>query len=100
MHNLKVQMLPREGGLNIDDDNVDVEITLPDGQVYSATFFTLANLKSLMAGYRKSGECANGLYVWAADMIVVEKLTRETIQKSIEDMVQTGEIYSACSRIR
>lgn len=100
MQKFNVEILSHGADLNVMDDNVDVEITMGSGEVYSATFFTLGNLKSLMDRYKESGECANGRYVWAADMLVVERLTEETILKSVEDLVRTGEIHSACTRIR
>ena len=33
--------------LNEKDDNVDVEIILSDGKIFSATFFTIENIKTL-----------------------------------------------------
>jgi len=44
------------------DDNVDVLVFTEDGSRYSATFFTLKNIETLMNKWRKSGECGNGSY--------------------------------------
>ena len=81
------------------DDNVDVEIRLDDGRRFVATFFTLENLRTLLARYRDTGECDYGRYFWAADMIVVKELTTETIVKTIEDLLRSGELVSAFSEI-
>lgn len=78
-----------------DDDNVDVRIELADGRVFSVTFFTVANLVTLMARYGKTGECADGLYVWAKNMIVVQEISRAVIEKVARDLVATGEVESA-----
>ena len=81
------------------DDNLDIEITLSDGRQYSATFFTLRNLESLFEKNRRTGECAGGLYFWAVDMILVERLDHETIRATIADLISSGELASACLQI-
>ena len=77
-----------------DDDNVDLWIDLDDGRVFSATFFTIKNLTTLMGRYRESGECARGTYFWATDMIVVESISKEIIEATIADLISRGEIES------
>jgi hypothetical protein len=74
------------------DDNVDVRVEMADGRAYSLTFFTLTNLETLMARWGKTGECANGLYVWAKNMIVVQEISRAVIRKVVHDLVETGDI--------
>jgi hypothetical protein len=81
------------------DDNLDIQVTLSDGRRYAATFFTLRNLESLFEKNRMTGECAAGLYFWASDMILVEKLNHETISATIVDLISTGELASACLQI-
>jgi hypothetical protein len=39
------------------DDNVDVVIKFPQGEVRTSTFFTMKNIESIIARYRSSGEC-------------------------------------------
>jgi len=82
------------------DDNVDILVDLEDGRDFSATFFTVDNLRTLMKRYRKSGECAGGTYVWAKDMIVVESIIVETIRWTIADLIEGGQIESCCTRLR
>lgn len=74
------------------DDNVDVRIELADGRAYSVTFFTLTNLETLMARWGRTGECANGLYVWATNMIVVQEITHAVVRRVAQDLVETGDI--------
>ena len=83
-----------------DDDNVDVLIDLEDGRLFSATFFTIKNLLTLMKAYRDTGECAGGAYVWAKDMIVVESISKEAIRQVVADLIESGEIESCCTRVR
>ncbi|HEX7447995.1 MAG TPA: hypothetical protein VF306_10640 [Pirellulales bacterium] len=81
------------------DDNLDVQITLSDGRRYTATFFTLRNLESLFEKNRTTGECAGGLYLWASDMILVERLDHATIRATIADLISSDELASACLQI-
>ncbi len=74
------------------DGNVDVRIELADGRAFSVTFFTLTNLETLMARWGRTGECANGLYVWATNMIVVQEITHAVINRVAQDLVETGDI--------
>ena len=85
--------------LNSANDNVDVEVRLSDGSRWSASFFTLDNVNALFAKNRVTGECASGLYLWAADMILVERLDERVIRDTIDDLVETGSFSSAFGRI-
>jgi hypothetical protein len=85
---------------DVHDDNIDVQIRLPDGSMYAATFFTVRNINSLFTKNRATGECASGLYLWAANMILVDNLERGTIERAIASLIEEGELASACQRIR
>lgn len=80
--------------MNPIDDNVDVEVHL-NGKRYAATFFTLKNIETIMQRCRTSGECNQGTYLWASDMIVVGELTEQRIHETIQDLIQTGEFCQA-----
>jgi len=77
------------------EGNVDVNVYFSDGRKYAATFFTLSNLHSLMEKDRSTGECAGGLYFWASDMIIVEQLDREIIEKTVASLLAQGEFDKA-----
>jgi hypothetical protein len=89
----------REGPLDRHDDNVDVEVILNDGERYTATFFTITNIQQLMARYRGTGECANGLYFWSSRMIIVNELTRDAIVATVANLFDTGEFESAFEKL-
>lgn len=89
-----VEMLDHEK-VNPVDDNVDVFVYFADGRKYVATFFTVANIQSIMRKDRATGECAGGLYFWASDMIVVERLDRETVERTVADLMRSGEFEKA-----
>ncbi len=82
---------------DVADDNVDVEVCLSDGSVYGATFFTLGNLESRFEKNSRTNEYAGGLYLWAADMIVVRTLTQDAIERTVRDLLSQGDLESAFS---
>ncbi len=84
---------------NINDDNVDVEIVVDGLGRYAGTFFTLQNIATLFEKNQQTGECASGIYLWAANMIIVRDLRTETIRQTVEDLWRTGELEAVCHRI-
>ena len=86
------------GSLDPGNDNVDVQVTFPNGDNFSATFFTLQNIETLMRHYQKTGECDAGSYFWASNMIIVQKLTEQTICKAIDDLLAAEEFTSIFSK--
>ena len=80
-----------------DNDNIDVEVIMIDGQRFCATFFTIKNINKLIQNYKKTGECKNGLYFWASDAILVEQITEDVIRESVDDLINNGEFERAFS---
>lgn len=85
--------------LNPLNDNVDVEVIFDNGVSYVATFFTLENIRKRMEYYEQSGECMYGFYFWAANMIIVRKLTLEDIARVVSDLLSEGEFERAFSKV-
>jgi nicotinic acid phosphoribosyltransferase len=84
--------------LNPENDNVDVQVTFPNGESFSAVFFTLQNIYTLIQHYNKTGECANGLYFWASGMIIVQELTEQSICETIDNLLAEKEFKSVFSK--
>ena len=87
-----------EGELDAFDDNTDVIVTFEDGSRSVATFYTYKNITTLTEKNRKTGECLNGSYLWASDMILIDEICREKIERVIDDLVSNGEFGKAFSR--
>lgn len=83
--------------LNLINDNVDVEVLLDNGKRYAATFFTIKNIVSILNRYKKTKECCSGSYFWASDMIIVDSLDENVINKTIQDLIKNEEFYTAFS---
>lgn len=90
-----VRLIPEDAHPHPVDDNVDVEVVFETGETYTATFFTVENLRSLLRKNRRTGECRNGLYTWAVNMIVVEQLTPQGIAEVVSDLIDTREFTVA-----
>jgi len=86
-------------GINMENDNVDVEVHFPNGKRYVATFFTLTNLQCLFDKNKMTGECKNGLYFNCPDMIIVEQLTQDIIHETVQDLLEEGEFEHAFLKI-
>ena len=80
--------------------NIDAELILENGEVYTATFFTLENIKNIMQKDKKSGESANGTYFCASDMIIVDVITEKIIYDTFKDLIESDDISWACTKIK
>lgn len=75
------------GGYTVEDmynDNIDVNIILPDERIFFATFFTIINIQDLM----QKDELKE--YFWATDMVIVKDLGKETLRKAISKIIEEG----------
>ena len=69
------------------DSNSLVVVTLEDGSQWSAMSFSYKNIASLVEKNRRTGEWLSGKYFWAADMVLVEEVSRDCIEKVITQLV-------------
>lgn len=80
------------------DANSDVKVTFADGTCWIATFFTYANIATLVANWRTTGECLHGTYLWASDMILIDEINRAQIEKVIAHLLETEEFTRVFTR--
>lgn len=93
----QVKILGGHGIANPLDDNIDIEVKMADGRRFVATFFTIQNIVTIMRRYEVTGECKNGLYFWASDMVILRELTEHSIRATVQDLVDSGEFAAAFS---
>jgi hypothetical protein len=55
------------------NDNSDAIVTFNNGEKYVATFFTYENIEWIRRKNKKTGECLNGKYFFATDLILIDK---------------------------
>jgi hypothetical protein len=83
---------------DVNDDNIDVFVHLPNGEEWVATFFTLENIAKLLRGGESTGERLSGKYFWATDMVILKDLKFETIEATAREMVRNGWYLTAFTR--
>ena len=77
-----------EGQWDSKDANSDIIVTFENGDKWVATFFTYQNIKSLVEKNKVSGECLAGKYLWAADMLLVDELSRDCVETIIKHLIE------------
>jgi hypothetical protein len=77
---------------DIENDNIDVNVILPDGAVFFATFFTIQNIERIMNNEK-------GLFFWSTDMVILKDLKENTINNTIEKIIQDGYLELIFSKI-
>ncbi|MDN5201003.1 hypothetical protein QQ008_06515 [Fulvivirgaceae bacterium BMA10] len=88
-----------EGEWNYENDNTDVIVTLTNGERYIGSFFTYSNICTLTDKNMKTGENLSGKYLWASDMILIDRCSRTDIEKVIYELMEQGELTSIFSKI-
>jgi hypothetical protein len=81
------------------DANTDVIATFADGGRWSASFFSYANIASLVAKNRRTGECLHGRYFWASDMILVDEVSRPRIEEVVAQLLAEGTFHRIFRRL-
>jgi hypothetical protein len=89
--------IPHWEGRGPDDTHeADVAITLPDGSRHYATFMTLQAVQLVMDTHRKTGECRNGGYFWASDLVIMRRPGIPAMAEAVADLIATGNLAAAC----
>ena len=63
-----------------------------DGRYYTATLFTLQNIHSMFDKNKLSGECDSGLYFSCPDMVIVERLNIDAVERLVDHLMETREL--------
>ena len=76
------------GEWNPEDDNTDVWVTLSDHTKWVASFFTYKNINTLAKKNHQTGESLSGKFFWASDMILVDQVTRASIDEVVRHLIE------------
>lgn len=88
-----------EGQWDYENDNTDVIVTLTNGEKYVGSFFTYSNIAELTAKNKRTGENLQGKYLWASDMILVDKCSRKDIEQVVNELLKQDELRRIFSKI-
>ena len=80
------------------DDVTDAIVTLADGTRWVATFCAFDHVSGLRGNCAQNGECLNGKYLWASDLILIDDTSRASIEAAVRDLLASGELRSAFSK--
>jgi hypothetical protein len=84
---------------DIYDENTDVKVIFKDGSEGVATFITYKKILSLRDKYQATGECLNGKYFWASNMLLIEDISRKTITDVVVQLLEDDEFWSVFENI-
>ncbi|WP_088044280.1 hypothetical protein [Bacillus sp. EAC] len=76
---------------NFEDVNTDVTVTYSYRSRWIATFFTYKNIQTLREKNIKTGECMNGSYFRASDMVLIDLVSRGRILEVIDYLIEKEE---------
>ncbi len=93
------EFLETQSPLDRFDCNSDVIFELNDGSRWVATFFTYKNIETLRKKHQLSGECLNGTYFCATDMILISEMSEEIIKAVLNELLLHDEIKIFCHRL-
>ena len=94
-----IEISDTQGSINYSDCNSDVIFELNDGSKWMATFFTYKNIETLRRKNQLTGECLNGTYFCATDMILISEMSEKVIRSVLQEMLLLGEIETYCCRL-
>lgn len=77
------------------DEASDVVVTLAAGDRWIASFVAYGHVATLVQRNRESGECLGGRYLWATDLVLVEDISRPTVEAVVADLLRDGGFTSA-----
>ena len=71
---------------------VEVVLQTKDGKEYASNFLTQKYLNYVSKKNKRTGECASGTYFAVPNMVVVDKITNQSIKKTIDAMIEEMEV--------
>lgn len=77
---------------DLDNDNIDINVILPDEKVFFGTIFTTQNITNLLSNNEES-------YFWSINMFITKDLSIDTITCAIDNIIRDGVLSLILSEI-
>ena len=78
--------------LNPECETVEILLTTRSGDMYMSNFATLHFIEKILKDYRTTGDCASGTYFSMPGLVILEKITPETVKKTIDALIDELDI--------
>ena len=76
---------------DIESEKDDVEFyVFFNGEKYFGWAFTINAIRKCMEKDEKTGESCNGIYFWAAGLVIVKSISLENLEKTISDIIDSN----------
>lgn len=89
----RIEIIADARGLDPDAGNADVVVAFEDGAQWNATFMTIKNINTLISG--ESPNCTEKRYIWASNMVVVQRISPQHVARTVAAMIQRKEFELA-----
>jgi len=70
----------------------DIILKTKDGKRYISNFITRKYLDHMFEKNKTTGECAKGTFFAMPQCVIIEDLTRDSVKKTINDMIDNVEV--------
>ncbi|WP_329021638.1 hypothetical protein [Streptomyces sp. NBC_00690] len=98
MEDFQASFLPGDGEGLGEVCNVDVFVSLKDGSRWTATVFTVAEVKRLMNLWAGTDEALGGRYFWVSDGLIVRDPGIDNMTDVIAGLIENGEFSEVFQR--
>ena len=79
----------------LDPENEAVDVIVRAGnEEYTGTVITPRHIGDLFEKNRRTGECADGSYFCMPRIVIVRRIDRDTIKKTLDDLIKEGEFHT------
>ncbi len=94
-----IEISDTQDSIDCHDCNSDVVFELSDNSKWVATFFTYRNIETLRKKNQLTGECLNGIYFCATDMVLISEISEKVVKSVLQEMLAHDEIQTYCRRL-
>ena len=87
------------GEIDYSNENTDVLVEMTNGDMYVASFFTYKNIESLRNEHLANDHFLGGTYFWRDNMILIEDITSQTVERVISHLQDEGNFYQVFRKL-
>lgn len=89
----------KERNLPVEDNNTDVLVTMENGELYIASFFSYDSIMKLEEKNKINGLFLNGHFFWAKNMILVKTCEKQIIQEVTNFLIAEQDFLDVFQRL-